>query len=238
MTPSHEYMGQKMLFDFHIHSKYSYDSLLQPEKIIRIAMKKGLSGVAITDHNTIRGGIETFRLPNFELKVIVGAEIKTQFGDIIGLFLNEEIISRNAFEVIDEIRNQGGIVVLPHPYRKGKDIPHELLNKIDVIEGFNARSEHSANLRAREYAKMKNLPAIAGSDAHISWEIGRGKSILPYVSAVEDVRNAILTDKLEIIGTESPYIVHGFSVGIEKIREKQYYELLKIYSREVRRIFK
>lgn len=233
-----EYTRQKMLFDFHIHSKYSHDSLLQPKKIVRMSKKKGLSGVAVTDHNTIRGGIETFRLSNFGLMVIVGAEIKTELGDIIGLFLNEEIISHNALEVIDEIRDQGGIVVLPHPFRKGKNVAHELLNKIDVIEGFNARSEHIANLRAQEYAKVKNLPAIAGSDAHISWEIGRGKSILPYVSAVKDVRNAILTGKLEITGKESPYIVHGFSVGIEKIREKQYSELLKIYSREFRRIFK
>lgn len=224
-----------MLFDFHIHSKYSKDSLLQPKKIIRLSRKRGLSGTAVTDHNTIRGGIKTLQLSNFGLMVIVGAEIKTEFGDIIGLFLNEEIISRNAFEVVDEIRDQGGIVVLPHPFRKGKEIPHEISNKIDAIEGFNARSEHNANVRAQEYAKMKNLPAIAGSDAHISWEIGRGKTILPYVSTVEDVRNVILTGKLRIIGTESPYIVHGFSVGIEGIKEKRYSELLKIYSREVRR---
>ncbi len=81
-----------MMFDLHIHSKYSHDSYLSPPQIIKIAEKRGLDGIAITDHNTLKGGIETSKINNKDdFIVIVGSEIKTEYGDVIGLFLNEEI---------------------------------------------------------------------------------------------------------------------------------------------------
>lgn len=102
-----------MKFDLHIHSKYSYDSLLRPGTIIKVAKKKGLDGVAITDHNTIRGGVEVLKVnKDDDFVVIVGSKIKTECGDVIGLFLTDEIRSRVFADVVGEIRSQGGLTVL------------------------------------------------------------------------------------------------------------------------------
>ena len=94
-----------MKVDFHIHTKYSYDSLMEPDKIIRNAVKRGLDGIVICDHNTIRGGVEVERHnTNLDLKIIIGAEIYTNVGDITGIFLHKEIVSRDFNDVIDEMK--------------------------------------------------------------------------------------------------------------------------------------
>jgi len=91
-----------MKLDLHIHSKYSSDGVLDPEKIVKIAAKRGLNGVAITDHNTIIGGLKAKNYETEDFKVIVGSEISTERGEIIGLFLKEEIKPGNVQEVILE----------------------------------------------------------------------------------------------------------------------------------------
>ena len=88
-----------MKLDLHIHSKYSSDGVLDPEKIVKIAAKRGLNGVAITDHNTIIGGLKAKNYETEDFKVIVGSEISTERGEIIGLFLKEEIKPGNVQEV-------------------------------------------------------------------------------------------------------------------------------------------
>ena len=105
-----------MKIDLHIHSKYSHDGSLEPEQIIEIARKKGLSGVAITDHNTIRGALEAQKYQSEDFRVIIGAEIMTEKGEVTGLFLSREIKSRRLQEVIAEIKAQDGIVIVPHPF--------------------------------------------------------------------------------------------------------------------------
>lgn len=204
-----------MKLDLHIHSKYSYDSFLSPERIIKIAKKRGLDGVAVTDHNTIKGGVETTKInKGDDFSVIVGSEIKTEYGDIIGLFLNEEIESRIFMEVVEEIRDQGGLVVLAHPFRKGITFPTDLLKYVDLIEGFNARSPKSLNARALELARKFNKSVTGGSDAHLGFEIGRGRTI-----GSGEIRGALVEGRTEIEGGESNYyLVHGLSVGMEKIR--------------------
>lgn len=206
-----------MKFDLHIHSKYSYDSFLSPLDIIKIAKKKGLDGIAVTDHNTIKGGIETSKLNNKNnFIVIVGSEIRTEYGDIIGLFLNEEIKSRIFMQVVEEIKDQGGFVILPHPFRLGVDFPINLLKHIEIIEAFNARSPKSLNVRALELAKRFKKPMVAGSDAHLSFELGRGRTIV----FDNNIKEAFINGISEIEGVESNfYYVHGLSVMIEKFRK-------------------
>lgn len=204
-----------MKFDLHIHSRYSYDSLLNLEKVIQIAKKKGLDGVAITDHNTIKGGIEALKInkdPDFQ--VIVGAEIKTIIGDIVGLWLNEEIKSREWGEVIDEIHSQGGVVILSHPYR-GHELIKEVAKRVDVIEVFNARTPKELNKKSYELAMKLRKGLSAGSDAHISFEIGGGAVVIN-----SDIKKELLSGNVEIIGKESPYLLlHGFSFAIEKLKK-------------------
>ncbi len=215
-----------MIIDLHIHSKYSFDSIQSPSKIIKIA-KKNLDGIAITDHGTIKGGLEAKKInkdPN--LIVIVGCEINTEIGDIIGLFLNKEINSRNSMEVIREIKAQDGIVVLPHPYR-GHKLNEELLNSVDAIEGFNARSTIEENEKGMELAKKYNKPIVAGSDAHFTSEIGNAKCCIN--EEIGDLKLALLSHK-KIYCNPSPQhykeisqIIKSFKMRkIKKFRFKSY----------------
>jgi hypothetical protein len=158
--------------DLHIHSKYSIDSVSGPERILKAARRKGLRGIAVTDHGTIRGGTETARLnkdPNFT--VVVGTEIATDAGDVIGLFVSEEIRTRACLEVVDEIHGQGGVAVLPHPF-KGHRLTDELVRRVDAVEVFNARTGPELNAKAVELAQRFSKPGLAGSDAHFCAEIG------------------------------------------------------------------
>jgi predicted metal-dependent phosphoesterase TrpH len=158
--------------DFHIHSGYSHDALMSPESIVRRAKKTGLSAVAITDHNTIQGGIRAQKPgKRAGVEIIVGAEVKTDSGDITGLCLNQEIKSAEWSSVIDEIRSQGGIVVLPHPYRD-HEIPEEIARAVDFVEVWNSRCTPKENDNAALLADRLGKKAIFGSDAHCPAEIG------------------------------------------------------------------
>jgi len=167
-----------MIYDLHIYSGYSYDSFMSSEKIIKIAKRKGLDGVAVTDHNTIKGGIEALKIDkNKDFQVVVGAEIKTECGDVVGIFLNGDLKSKKFEKVIDEIKSQGGLTVLAYPYRQYK-FPEKLIKRVDLIEGFNARSRKTDNERTYELAMKFKKPMTAGSDAHLSFEIARGITIV------------------------------------------------------------
>ena len=171
-----------MIIDFHIHTHHSYDSLMKPEKIIKIAKKKGLTGIVVCDHNTIKGGLEVQKInrdKNFQ--VIVGAEIATNVGDITGIFLTKEIQSRNFETVVEEIKKQNGLVILNHPY-KAHQLDKIDFSKIDFIEGYNSRLNKELNQKAVALAKKYNKPIIAGSDAHLYSEIGKCKTYLNNLS--------------------------------------------------------
>ena len=167
----------RFVADFHIHSGYSHDSLMRPEKILTIAKKCGLDVVAITDHDTIRGGVEGRKYEEKTgVQVIVGSEVKSDAGDIIGLNIQEEIRSRSWRAVIDEIRDQGGVAVLPHPYRSHRFI-QDLAGAVDFIEIWNARSTPEQNAQAVELASKLGKGGLMGSDAHVLREIGNVKAI-------------------------------------------------------------
>ncbi len=204
-----------MKYDLHIHSKYSLDSILSPEMILKLAIKKGLNGIAITDHNTIEGGLKTLKTnTNKDFQVTIGAEIKTEYGDIIGIFLNEEIKSRKFIEIIDEIKDQDGYSILPHPFRNHKHL-EILVQKADLIETFNARSKKTENEKAGLLAKDYNKPVSAGSDSHLPFEVGRA-----YIKADCEIRSILKSGKIFSAGKESNYyVVHGLSYFAEKIRK-------------------
>lgn len=158
--------------DLHTHSRHSHDSLTSPGTIVRLAKRRGLSGVAVTDHNTIEGALEargSNNDPGFE--VIIGSEVSTDAGDIIGLYLSEEIRSREALAVIDEIHDLGGLAVLPHPFRS-KPPREDVVRKVDAIEAFNSREGSQSNSNARDLASRLGKPMVCGSDAHFGFEIG------------------------------------------------------------------
>lgn len=162
--------------DFHTHTYHSYDSLMKPEKILRIAKQRGLNGIVISDHDTIKGGLECASInkdPAF--RVVVASEIKTNVGDITALNIRTEISERNFSDVAAAVKKQGGLVLLVHPYHHHK-LDEINFDAIDLIEGFNAREFPAGNQKAMELAKQHNKPVIAGSDAHIYSEIGNART--------------------------------------------------------------
>jgi len=151
---------------------------MKPEKILKTAKQKGLDAIVICDHDTIQGALEvkeSNKDKNFT--VIVGAEIKTNAGDITGIFLSHEIKSREVNEVIREIREQNGKVILNHPF-KGHDLEKIDIAAVDFIEGYNSRLTEEDNKKAVELALKYNKQVIAGSDAHLYKEIGNAYTVL------------------------------------------------------------
>jgi hypothetical protein len=131
----------------------------------------GVATLIVTDHNTIQGSIDVRTNGADLLPIIpVAAEYQSEKGDIIGLFLKEEVRSRVSSEIIQQIHAQGGIVVLPHPF-KGHQLDDGLLSGADVIETYNSRCTETDNAKAAELAIRWNRPVLAGADAHASPEL-------------------------------------------------------------------
>jgi hypothetical protein len=149
--------------DFHNHTYYSPDSILSPRQFVREARRRGLTTGAITDHNTIRGALAVREAADFP--VIIGEEVRSADGEILGLFLSKEVPRYlPASETIARIKHQGGIVGIPHPFDSlrsalPEDVMLALIDQIDFIEALNARMVFSAhNDKARKFAKERGLP--------------------------------------------------------------------------------
>jgi hypothetical protein len=188
-----------LIADFHIHSRFSHDSLMSPEQIVKRAKITGLSAIAVTDHNTIRGAFQAQKVAKgCHIQVIVGSEIKTTGGDIIGLLLNEEISSTEWVDVIQDIRSQGGWVVLPHPYR-GHENPEQIAKYTDFVEVWNSRCAVEENKRALDLALSTGKKGIYGSDAHCPSEIGLVRiQVDPTSFEVQQVLSSSSTSSLNI----------------------------------------
>jgi len=172
-----------ILADLHMHTSWSHDCAVDPADLIMYAEANGLGAIAVTDHNTFGGAFETAELArDHELIVIPGEEIKTDGqGEVIGLFLREEILRGLSFaETVKAIKAQGGLVYLPHPFDRMHSIPDPAtlqrhLADIDVFEVYNARLLFEAyNEEALRFARKYNLTMGAGSDAHVLQGVGTG----------------------------------------------------------------
>lgn len=175
-------MKEKFKIDLHTHSILSHDGGIFDSAYVELIDSEILNLVAITDHNEIDLAVELSKArPG---RIIVGEEIRTKMGDIIGLFI-EELIPRGLtpLDTVREIKEQNGLVYIPHPFdtRRGGlgKVIYEISEHIDIIEGFNARSfSKSATKKSKKCAKELNLPWMAGSDAHNLNEIGTTYTIL------------------------------------------------------------
>jgi len=219
--------------DLHLHSCFSFDCLTTPEQILREARRKGLNGVAVTDHETIQGGLTAERLnrdPDF--LVIVGAEYSTDAGDIIGLFLREEIVTRDSSQLIDEIHRQGAIAVLPHPYH-GHNLTSSMVEKVDMIEAFNARESPGNNHKALEFAKKWNKPALCASDAHFRCDIGTCRMIFSTL----DIRTELLRNQCRWMTGYTPRYRMSASQIIKAAKLRKYHHIPYQAARLAKRVF-
>ena len=172
--------------DLHSHTMWSGDSTTTPDELVDAVAQSGLDVLCITDHQAIRGAVELAeQLP---CRVVVGEEMKTQAGELIGLFLGERIapgLSPSASAVA--IRQQGGVVYVPHPFDPmRRNLSAAALDAlvgeglVDAIEGLNAKTSlGSLNRRAQQYGEDHNLAVGAGSDAHVPLALGAAYVEMP-----------------------------------------------------------
>jgi predicted metal-dependent phosphoesterase TrpH len=169
--------------DLHMHTSWSFDCAVDPAELVDHAEAEGLGAIAVTDHNVFGGALETADLAqDRELVVIQGEEVKTDSqGEVIGLFLEREIPRGLPFaDTIAAIREQGGLVYVPHPFDRMHSVPdattlHRHLADIDIFEVYNARLIFEAhNDEALRFARKYDLTMGAGSDAHVLQGVGTG----------------------------------------------------------------
>ncbi|HJW21711.1 MAG TPA: PHP-associated domain-containing protein [Candidatus Limnocylindrales bacterium] len=178
--------SDRAFVDLHCHTSASFDSLAAPASVVRAAASRGLTHVAVTDHGTLAGALEAREHAPDGVTVLVGEEIRTLEGDLIGVFLSRAIPNGlPAAEAIAAIREQGGLVGIPHPFDRfrgsvgRRDSLIELSASVDWIEAWNARLiVGDGNVRAAELAASTGLPGVAVSDAHTTVEIGVASTIV------------------------------------------------------------
>ena len=176
--------------DMHTHTMFSGDSTTTLDEIVESVIERGIDVLCVTDHNALEGAVRlrTILEEDGICRVIVGEEVKTHTGEIIGLFLSERIpFGETAVRTCEMIRAQGGIVYVPHPFdpmRRNMAEPalRQLAEDglIDAVEVFNAKTSMShLNRRAAEFAAEFGLPGGAGSDAHVPLAIGAAYVEMP-----------------------------------------------------------
>ena len=157
--------------DLHIHSQYSDDGMGAPKDIIKVLKKKGMHGMAITDHNNVEGSLQALKVAPKDFIVVPGLEISTADGHMLALNVKENF-SRNLSveETVEKIIEAGGIAIIPHLFRNMSGIKKEKLKKIHkkipAIEVFNGCSLPKTNIKTAKIAKEFNLGGTGGSDSH------------------------------------------------------------------------
>lgn len=212
--------------DLHIHSSHSGDSVITPKNIIRIAERRGIAVLAVTDHNSLKGGFDAAKEAkeqHSKLLVIPGVEISTNHGHVIGLLVQENITSHDCLEVISLIKKQAGLVIIPHPSKKSQKFTDSEFAEADLIEGYNGRATRKENEIALRLGKSLKKPLAAGSDAHLPFEIGKVRLCLPFMPGdFDDLRRMLLCNselKIEMeVSPPNPYITHVLSISIELFR--------------------
>lgn len=217
--------------DLHIHSKYSFDSLADPKKIVGKAIERGLQCVAIADHGNIRGSIEAREYAeagNLPILIIISEEVKSKSGDILALNIKKSIPDHiSAREAIERIHEQGGIAVAAHPYGLWcgfKEPLEKYLGLLDGVEICNA-SVFAGNDRAQNFATTHNLAFTAGSDAHFTNQfIGKTWLELPLEYSPVLTPEAVIQAIKQKQGT----VGGGMASFIEKAIDHPFRSLTKI----------
>jgi predicted metal-dependent phosphoesterase TrpH len=195
-------VARSLRADLHCHTYYSPDALTSPGKLVAACLERGVNCLAVTDHNTIAGALLLERMCPFQ--VIVGEEVRTREGEVIGLFLREEVPpGLSLTETVERIKAQGGLVLVPHPFDRfrhgiGEEGLRRVLPAVDLIEVFNARALLAAdNQRARQFAAEHGLPGVAVSDAHSPAEVGRAYTELPPFDSPQSFLEALAQARLQ-----------------------------------------
>jgi hypothetical protein len=217
--------AERCFVDLHCHTARSFDSLSDPLKVVRTAASRGLTHLAITDHDRIDGALDVRDRGPEGLTVIVGEEVRTRDGDIVALWIEHPLPpGLSARETIERIHEQGGLAGVPHPFDRfrgsaARDGEHRLdpiASLVDYVEVFNARVPYGgANARAAAFARDHALPGVAVSDAHTLMEIGVAYTALdgPIGTTAElrlALASAMASGANTLVTQHASYLVRGF----------------------------
>lgn len=208
-----------MRADLHLHSRHSPDSTLEPRTIAQIAKARGLTAVALTDHNTVEGHRQMKDACRAEgLLFIPGIEVTSRDGHILAYGVDRApAAGRSAAETIEEIHHLGGIASAAHPERIYTGLSMALVRsaRFDAVEAFNSQSAAHHNAQARAVAQELRLPVTGGSDAHADYRISMGYLAMELEAESPDAAlQQILHGKNQADGTRPPFsLVLRRSVG-------------------------
>lgn len=210
-------MDQLARIDLHCHSSASYDGGVDPVRLLVLCRERGLTHVAITDHETLDGALAA-QAANVEgITLIIGEEVRTADGDLILLFVNEPVPGGLSLEeTVRRARQQGCLIGLPHAfdaYRPSVGVGAVRQNELqglaaiaDYVEVHNGRvrDEH-ANARASDLARQFGLPQVAATDCHTEPEIGTCYAELPGAPrSVGELRAALVSATMRVVGPAEP----------------------------------
>ena len=215
-----------MRFDLHIHSNHSTDCSMRIDDILKQAVKKGLDGIAICDHNTVEGslsGTKRAKELNLPLLVLPGTEVSTIRGHLIVLGITDNIQPNlSPQETIRIAHQKGGVVIAAHPFKMRSTGNVDGLD-VDAIETFNSRCIFGENDRAKEMAEALGKPQVGGSDSHLLSTIGLGFTEIDAELNVESVLSAIREGRTRPGGQVAPLyvvfiqVVRGFFRRLKKL---------------------
>lgn len=206
--------------DLHVHTHYSPDAITTPEALVEHCRRKGIHKIAVTDHNTIAGALALKEIaPDL---VIVGEEILTNEGELLAFFLERHIPPGfSPWKTIEMVKAQGGLIGVSHPFDRlrreaMRKFVLEIADELDFIEVFNARTVFPGDdTRALKLARAKGIPATAGSDAHLPFEVGRAYVEMPPFNDAQEFLRSLAQGHIR--GRRSPLWVHILSTW-NKIR--------------------
>jgi predicted metal-dependent phosphoesterase TrpH len=189
--------------DLHVHTTYSSDSVITPKQLVFYAKKRGLTAVAVTDHNKVEGARKIAE--QTDVLIIPGTEVSSMHGHIVGLNVNE-LIPRglSADETVDRIHKAGGIAIACHPFALMKgSVGKHVTSKFDAVEAINASAFpfNRATRKAHQLAEQLKLPKVAGTDAHYGPVIGQAYTIINAEPNVEAIIKAIKNGQCKPAGT-------------------------------------
>ena len=223
-----------MLFDLHLHSRFSVDALTKPSTIVKICKRKGI-GFALTDHNNMgaykgNNNIKqlakkesVFLIPGEEIKVLNNKKDRSCVGEVIGYFLNEPIIPSTFEEILDDVKSQDALLSCPHPFdwpRKNFKAFSREWKHFDSMEIYNARAYYQGlNKKSEEFFSSemvdKKIAALGVSDAHTPEEIGNGLTEIDAVNE-EEFRKEIKKCRTNVVANQKAKLWHHFQTQMAK----------------------
>ncbi|MCD6098046.1 hypothetical protein J7K18_04035 [bacterium] len=204
----------------HIHTHFSYDSYLSIVEVLKRAKEERIDLLIISDHDTIAGSVMANKINDTGIIIPIAAEYLTDAGDIIAIFIRDEIKSRRWEDFICEVHKQGGITLLAHPYR-AHILTEDLVRSCDMIETYNARVLPSDNRKAYNLARRFGKPALSGIDAHFECELFRTIVELDFDGDMTEcnLKNALMSSPRRILtprGSSMVYVPLSAVVKIAK----------------------